>query len=49
MGKTFSRNNIIWYAFCSKFATFTDFDKIKYFLFKKKQILIVFGKSYFFA
>ena len=50
-GKTFWRNHIIWYAFYSKFATFTDFEKIRI-LSKKpnnsseKQRSYVFEKSY---
>ena len=27
VGKTFRRNSIIWCVFCSKLATFTDFEK----------------------
>ena len=30
-GKTFLRNNTIWYAFYSKFAIFIDFEKILFF------------------
>ena len=53
MEKTFSRNDIIWYAFYSKLATFTDFEKTQLFFFKKfflkkKQISYLFDKSYYF-
>ena len=40
--KTFSRNTTIWYVFCSKFATFSDFEVIfrkPIFFSKKTQIL----------
>ena len=46
--KTFLRNNTIWYAFYSKFATFMHFEKNLFFFrkthlffFKKNQILNV--------
>ena len=42
-----SRNNIIWYAFYSKFATFKNFEKNQ--IFKKTLILYVFKKSYYFS
>ena len=29
--KTFSGNNVIWYAFYSKFPTLSDFEKIQFF------------------
>ena len=32
MEKIFSSNNIIWYAFDSKFAAFTDFEKRQVFV-----------------
>ena len=36
--KTFLNNDIIWYTFYRKFATFSDFEKIQV-LFRKKNYL----------
>ena len=44
--KTFSSNDIIWYAFYSKFATFAFWKKI---VFKKNQLSYVFEKPYYFT
>ena len=53
--KTLSRNNVYWYTFYSKFATFTDFEKIiffqktQHFFSKKEYFLYLFEKSYCFS
>ena len=55
MEKTFLRNNIIWCEFYSKFATFTDFEKIqvskKTRRFFSKKTIVFFPKkpSFFFS
>ena len=53
--KTFSWNNVIWYAFYGKIATFTDFEKKSSvffqktpFFLKKKTNFVCFEKSYYF-
>ena len=44
--KTFLRSNISWYACYSKFGTFTNFEKFKFF-FKKNSCVV--EKSYYFS
>ena len=54
-GMPFSRNNTIWYAFYSNFATFKDFEKIQVFFekpiyfFKKDPNFERFEESYYFS
>ena len=54
MEKIFLRKNIIWYAFCSKFSTFTDLKNSSFFrnnpsIYSKNPFFVLFQKSYLFS